>query len=79
MLGDDVGPGQVEQVGVALDVARVVAKPLAAVVGLREPPAVDEHAPGAVEDDDPPVQDLSQSVGRAHVSSFADRDTTLRS
>ena len=48
----DLGRGQVEEIGVALDVARVVAEALAAVLLLGEPAPVDEHAPGAVEHDD---------------------------
>ena len=69
-LGDDVRLRDVEEVGVALDVAPVVAEPLAPVVGLRQPSPVDEHAPRAVVDGDPPIEDLSQLVGRAHVVSL---------
>jgi hypothetical protein len=49
-LGHDVRLREVEQVGVALDVARVVAQQLAAVVSLGEPLLLQQHAPGAVED-----------------------------
>ena len=59
---DDLRPREVEQVRVALDVARVVAEPLAAVVGLGEPPPVDEHAPRPVVDRDPPIEDLPDLV-----------------
>ena len=52
-LGHELRPRQVEEVGIALDVARVVAKALAAVLVLRELAPVDEHTPGAVEDEDP--------------------------
>src|SRR5580765_5837731 len=52
-VADDVRPGQVEQVGVAGDVARVVAEPVAAVRLLTTHLPLDEHAPGAVEDGDP--------------------------
>ena len=58
-LGDDLRTGDVQQVGIALDVAPVVTQALAAVVGLGEPLAVDEHAPRPVVDRDPPIHDLS--------------------
>ena len=47
------GPGQAEQVGVAAQVARVVAEPLAAVVGLGQLVGLDERAHRAVEHEDP--------------------------
>ncbi len=49
---DDVRAGQVQDVRIALDVARVVAKPLAAVVGVLESLALEHRAPGAVEHED---------------------------
>ena len=52
MPRDDLRPRQVEQVGVAGDVARVVAEALAAVGLLAADLALDQHAPGAVEDRD---------------------------
>ena len=65
----DVGPRQVEQVGIAGDVARVVGEALAAIVGVLEPGALQHRPPGAVEHDDPLVQQCSQSVDScAHVS-----------
>ena len=51
-LRDDRRRGEVEKIGVALDVVRVRGEALAAVLLLREPSAVDEHAPGAVEHED---------------------------
>ncbi len=47
------GRGEVEDVRVALDVVRVVAEALAAVLLLGELAAVDEDAPRPVEDEDP--------------------------
>ena len=59
-LGDDVRLRDVEEIRVALDVASVIAEPLAAVVRLGEPLPVDEHAPRAVVDGDSPVENLSR-------------------
>ncbi len=55
----DVGLRQVEEVGVALDVACVAREPLAAVLGLREATPMQQHAPRAVQDGDALVHDLS--------------------
>ena len=44
--------------GSPCDVARVIAEQLAAILLLRQPAAVDEHAPRAVVHDDSPVEDL---------------------
>jgi hypothetical protein len=63
-LGDDGRPRDVEKVGVALDVATVAAQALAAVVGLGEAAAVDEHAPRPVEHGNSTIEDLSQLIGR---------------
>src|SRR5262249_12984798 len=52
-VADDLRPGQVQKVGVAGDVARVVAEPLAAVRLLPAHLPLNEHAPGTVEDGDP--------------------------
>ncbi len=49
---DDLGRGQVEEIGITFDVVRVLAKLLAPVLLLREPAAMDEHTPGPVEDHD---------------------------
>ncbi len=67
--GDDVGPGQVEQVRVAGDVDRVVREALAAVVGGLQVGAVDQRPPGAVEHEDPlpgDPADLCPYVASAH-------------
>ena len=69
-LGDDLRPGEVQQIRVAPDVARVLPEQLTAVALLREPTAVDEHAPGAVVDDDALVEDLAKLVDCAHHVSF---------
>ncbi len=47
-----LGPRQVEQVGVVPDVVRMIREPLAAEVRLGQPLALQEDAPGAVEDED---------------------------
>jgi hypothetical protein len=52
-LRDDVRRGQVEEVGVALDVVRVRGEAVASILLLREPAPMDEHAPRTVEDEDP--------------------------
>ncbi len=65
----DVRPRQVEQVGVAGDVARMVGEALAAVVGVLEPGALEHRPPGAVEHEDPLAEKCFESVARvAHVS-----------
>ena len=66
-LRDDLRLREVQEVGVALDVARVVAEALAAVLLLGEPAPVDEHAPRAVEDEDPLGEELARVV---RVTSF---------
>jgi hypothetical protein len=55
---DDVGLRDVEQVWIARNVAPVVAEALAAVGVLALHVALDQDAPGAVEDGDPPLEDL---------------------
>ena len=56
---DDLGPRDVQQVGIAGDVVRVVAEPLAAVRLLAAQLALDEDAPRPVEDGDPFAEDAS--------------------
>ena len=51
-LGDDLRVREVQEVGVALDVLRVLAESLAAVLRFREPASVDEDAPRTVEHED---------------------------
>jgi len=50
---DHVGPGQVQQVGIPGDVARVVAEAVASVVGLDEAARLDRGAVRAVQHQDP--------------------------
>jgi hypothetical protein len=57
---DEVRARQVEQVGIAGDLVRVVAEALAAVVVARELRALEHRAPRAVEDDDALVEQLPQ-------------------
>ena len=61
-LGDDVGVREVEQVGIAPDVVRVVGEALAAPFLLGDPAALEQHAPGSVEHDDPLVEKVLQPV-----------------
>src|SRR5688572_25618749 len=49
----DVGTGEVQEVGVAGEVVRVVAEPVSAVVLVGEATCLDRGAVGAVEDQDP--------------------------
>jgi hypothetical protein len=60
---DDRRLRQVEQVGIAGDVARVVLEALAAVGLLPADVPLDEHAPRPVEHDDPLVEKVSQLFG----------------
>ena len=59
---DHVGTGQVEQVGVARDVVRVVPERVVAVVGRREADLLEHRAPRTVEHDDPFVELLLQRL-----------------
>ena len=61
-LRDDLRRRQVEEVGIALDVVRVRREPLAAVLLLGELAAMDEHAPGPVEHEDPLGEKLLRVV-----------------
>ena len=61
---DDLGPRDVQEIGVAGDVVRVVAEPLAPVRLLAAQLALDEHAPGAVEHGDPFAEDALEALTR---------------
>ena len=58
--GDERGLREVEKVGVAAHVARVLREALAPVLLFREAALVDEHAPRPVEDEDPLGEKLFQ-------------------
>ena len=58
---DDVGTGEVEQVGIAAEVARMIGEALAAEVRLREAAVLEQHAPRPVEDGDAFVEDAPES------------------
>ena len=58
--GDDVRPGQAEDVVVTLQLAIVIGETVAAKVGLGQPLALDHHAPGAVEDENALLRRLLQ-------------------
>jgi hypothetical protein len=57
---DDVGPREVEQVGIAGHVTRVVLEAVTAVVGGGEPGALQHGAPRTVEHHDPLVEEFPQ-------------------
>ena len=57
---DRLGLGQAQEIAVAAHVARVVAEPLAAELGLGEPVGLEHRAHRAVEDQDPLAQDPGQ-------------------
>ncbi len=61
----DLGPRQVQQVGIAGEVARMVAEALAPVRVLAADLALDHHAPRPVEDGDPFGEKPFQSVACA--------------
>ena len=73
-LGDDLRSGQVQQVRIALDVARVIAEAPAAILVLGQLAAVDEHAPGSVEDEDPLGEKLFELCSRV----LHENDSRLR-
>ena len=61
----DVRLRQVEEVGIALEIARVVAEALAAVLGLVQLVPLEHRPPGAVEHDDALGEQLTQArLGR---------------
>ena len=62
-LGDDLRLRQVQQVGVALDVVRVHGEALAAELLLGQTPALQQHAPGAIEHEHALAGDRSDAVG----------------
>ena len=72
MSSTSVRPGQVEQVGVAGDVARMVGEALAAIVLGVEPRVLDHRPPRAVEHEDPLIQQLPQTLCCAHYRPLAD-------
>ena len=63
---DDLRPGQVEQVGVAGDVPRVVTEAPATVRLLPAHLTLDQDAPRAVEQQDAPVEQVPQLAVDAH-------------
>ena len=69
---DDVRPGQVQQIGVAGELARMVGEARPAVVLRLETGVLEHRAPGAVEHEDPLAEKCFESVARvAHVCSRA--------
>ena len=76
--GDGGGLGQAQQVAVAAQVARVVAEPLAAEVGLAEPVRLEHRAHRAVEDEDPLAQEAGQQGEREARSNARHADAPPR-
>ena len=66
-LLDDVGPGELQQLVVALQVLGVVLEALAAVVGLGQLVALDHRAHGAVDDQDALLQQRGQGGAAGEV------------
>ena len=62
MPRNDVGPRQVEEVGVARDLARMVAEPLPAVVRVLEPLPLQHRPPRPVEHEDPLREQVAQGL-----------------
>jgi hypothetical protein len=61
---DDLRLRQVEQVGIALHVPRVLPEPLAPPLLLGQAPVLEQYAPRAVEDRDPFGEECFKSVAR---------------
>ncbi len=61
-LLDDFGPGQIEQIVVALDIARPILEPLAAISRFIQAIALDHGAHGAVENDNALPQQAQQRL-----------------
>ncbi len=66
--GDDLGARDVQQVGVARDIVRMVTEALAAIGLLAAELALDEDAPGAVEHGDPLPEDPLETLTRVRQS-----------
>ena len=64
---DDVGPGEAEEVVVALEVVRMAAKPLAAEIGLGQLAGLDHRALGPVQNDDALLEQAAQFGGGGRV------------
>src|SRR5262249_12888824 len=73
-LDDDLGLGEDEDVGVSLEIVRVVGEPGAAEVRLGQPVALHHGAHGAVEDEDALLQELFDHG----VPTWANAVTTFR-
>ncbi len=85
-VGDDVGPGQAQDVVIALHLTDVMGEALAAEILFRQVAALDHHAPGPVEDEDAflrgPVQGgdtFAAGKGGTHtVAAFVSRTPSTR-
>ena len=77
-LADDVGPRELEQLVVALQVLRMVLEALAAVGRLVEPVALDHRAHRAVEDHDALGEQAGQGGGTGVGGQAHARDSTKR-
>lgn len=60
---DHVRPRQHQEIVVALEVARPIREPLAAIIGLDQTMALDHGAHCAVEDEDRAFETLAQAGG----------------
>jgi len=83
--GDDVGPGQAQDVVIALHLADVAGEALAAEILFRQVAALDHHAPGPVEHEDAlfggPVQGgdaFAAGQGGTHTAAFVSRTPSTR-
>src|SRR4029079_1183670 len=66
---DDLRAREVEEIGIARHIVRMLTETLAAVGVLAAQLALDQHAPGAVEHDDSLLQDLLETLTRFRHSS----------
>ncbi len=72
-LGDDLGLREVQEVGVALEVALVRGEARAPELLLAQAAALQEHAPGAVQDGDPLAEQGVQALARVHADNPSGR------
>ena len=75
---DDLRARQVEQVGIALDVPRVLAEALAAPLLLGQPAVLEQDAPRAVEHGDPLGEECFESFARRSANRSAPCPRTTR-
>src|SRR5689334_3548178 len=69
-LADHLWPGQHQQVVIPFEIVRVIAEPLAAEIGLRQPIALNHRSHRAIEQQDAFGEKLVKTLGGGHRALF---------